>query len=56
MNYTADVFASLAVATTEGMFFHFFDKRGSMSITGRFETIEAVRAGMQIENELRARK
>jgi hypothetical protein len=56
LHHAADVLANPAVTTTERMFFHFFNERQSMSITGRFETIEAVRAGMQIENELRARK
>jgi hypothetical protein len=56
LHHAADVLANPAVTTMEGMFFHFFDRRGSMSITGRFETIEAIRAGMQIEDELRARK
>lgn len=56
LHHTADVLANPFVTTTEGMFFHFLNGRESMSITGRFETIEAVRAGMQIENELRARK
>ena len=56
LHHAADVLANPAVTTTERMFFHFFNERQSMSITGRFETIEAVRAGMQIEYELRARK
>jgi hypothetical protein len=56
LHHAADVLANPAVTTMEDMFFHFFDRRGSMSITGRFETKEAVRAGMQIENELSARK
>ena len=56
LHHAADVLANPAVTTTERMFFHFLNERQSMSIMGRFETIEAVRAGMQIEDELRARK
>ena len=56
LHHAADVLANPAVTTTQGMFFHFLNGRESMSITGRFETIEAVRVGMQIEAELRARK
>ena len=56
LHHAADVLANPAVTTTADMFFHFLNERQSMSITGRFETIEAVRAGMQIEGELRARK
>ena len=56
LHHAADVLANPAVTTTEGMFFHWLNGRQSMSIPGRFETIEAVRAGMQIEKELRARK
>ena len=55
-HHAADLLANPAVTTTAGMFFHFLNERESMSITGRFETIEAVRVGMQIEHELRARK
>jgi hypothetical protein len=54
LHHAADVLANPAVTTTEGMFFHWLNGRQSMSIPGRFETIEAVRAGMQIEDELRA--
>jgi hypothetical protein len=56
LHHAGDVLANPAVTTTAGMFFHFLVGRESMSITGRFETIEAIRAGMQIEDELRARK
>ena len=56
LHHAADVLANPAVTTTERMFFHFLNEKQSMSITGRFETIEAVRVGMQIEGELRARK
>jgi hypothetical protein len=51
LHHAADVLGDPAITTSEGMFLHFF--RGqSLSVTGRMETAEAIRVGLQIEGEL----
>ena len=51
LQHALEYFRDPRITTTQDMFFHLFGM--SMSATGRFETKEAEKVGMQIEQELR---
>jgi hypothetical protein len=51
LQHAMEVLSEPGITTTQGMFFRLFGM--SMSTTGRFESKEAVEAGIQIEHELR---
>jgi len=51
LQHAMEVLSEPGITTTQGMFFRLLGM--SMSTTGRFESKEAVEAGIQIEHELR---
>ena len=52
LQHAMEVLSEPGITTTQGMFFRLFGGM-SMSTTGRFDSKEAVTAGLQIEHELR---
>ena len=51
LHHALEILRDVDVTTAQGMFFHFFG--ASTSMTNRFETADAIEAGIRIENEVK---